>query len=160
MEKKMTKAFEEKKEIARIMRNVFIVIAVVYVGLIIWSICRQNYVPALFDVVILLMDIGYVCWCNASISDAELVLKYIEYVESRDELIYAISRNNPWIGIEERTPDEDPDDKGYSVEVIGLFPDGRVSKCFCSMEEGIWFIEGLTCDKPTHWMPMQSPYID
>ena len=156
----MIKAFEEKKGIARIMRNVFIVIAVVYVGLIIWSLCRQNYVPALFDVAILLMDIGYVCWCNASISDAELVLKYIEYVDSRDELIYAISRNNPWIGIEERTPEEDPDDKGYSVEVIGLFPDGRVSKCFCSIEEGIWFIEGLTCDKPTHWMPMQSPYID
>lgn len=150
----MTNAFEEKKEIARIMRNVFIVIAVFYVGLIIWSIFRQNYVTALFDVAILLMNIGYVCWCNASISDAELVLKYIEYVESRDELIYAICRNNPWINVLERLPEEDPDDNGYSVEVIGLFPDGRVSKCFCSIEEDIWFIEGLTCDKPTHWMPM------
>ena len=154
MEKKMIKAFEEKKGIARIMRNVFIVIAVVYVGLIIWSLCRQNYVPALFDVAILLMDIGYVCWCNASISDAELVLKYIEYIESRDELIDAICKNHPWINVLDNLPEEDPDDKGYSVEVIGLFPDGRVSKCFCSMEEGIWFIEGLTCDKPTHWMPL------
>ena len=53
----MTNAFEEKKEIARIMRNVFIVITVFYVGLIIWSLCRQNYVPALFDVAILLMNI-------------------------------------------------------------------------------------------------------
>ena len=38
--------FDEKKKTARIMRNVFIVVAVVYVGLIIWSICRQNYVVA------------------------------------------------------------------------------------------------------------------
>lgn len=150
----MIKTFEEKKEIARIMRNVFIVVAVVYAGLIIWSLCRQNYVPALFDVAILLMDIGYVCWCNASISDAELVLKYIEYIESRDELIDAICKNHPWINVLDNLPEEDPDDKGYSVEVIGLFPDGRVSKCFCSIEEDIWFIEGLTCDKPTHWMPM------
>ena len=154
MEKKMTNAFEEKKETARFMRNVFIVIAVFYVGLIIWSLCRQNYVPALFNVAILLMNIGYVCWCNASISDAELVLKYVEYVESRDELIEFIVKDHPWINVLERMPAEDPDNKGYSVEVIGLFPDGRVSKCFCSIEEDIWFFEGLTCDKPTHWMPM------
>ena len=59
-----------------------------------------------------------------------------------------------WINVLDNLPEEDPDDKGYSVEVIGHFPDGRVSKCFCSIEEDIWFIEGLTCDKPTHWMPM------
>lgn len=150
----MTKAFEEKKETARIMRNVFIVIAVFYVGRIIWSLCRQNYVLALFDVAILLMNIGYVCWCNASISDAELVLKYVEFVEAQDELIEFIVKDHPWISVLERMPAEDQDNKGYSVEVIGLFPDGSVSKCFCSIEEDIWFFEGLTCDKPTHWMPM------
>lgn len=62
---------------------------------------------------------------------------------------------SPWISVEDRLPkEEDPDDKGYSVSVIGLFSDGSVSKCFCSLEEGIWFIEGLTCDPPTHWMPI------
>ena len=154
MEEQMIKTFEEKKETARILRNVFIVAAVVYVGLIIWSLCLHKYVPALFDVVILLMDIGYVYWCKESMSDAELVLKYIEYVESRDELIEAISRNHPWISVNDKLPDEDPDNKGYSVDVIGLFSDGSVCKCFCSMDENIWFIDGLTCDKPTHWMPI------
>lgn len=61
---------------------------------------------------------------------------------------------SPWISVEERLPEEDPDDKGYSVEVIGLFSDGSVSKCFCSIEEGIWFFEDIVCDKPTHWMSM------
>ena len=150
----MIKTFEEKKETARILRNVFIVAAVVYVGLIIWSLCLHKYVPALFDAVILLMDIGYVYWCKESMSDAELALKYIEYVESRDELIESISRNHPWISGNDKLPEEDHDDKGYSVNVIGLFPDGHVSKCFCSMEENIWFIDGLTCDTPTHWMPI------
>lgn len=61
---------------------------------------------------------------------------------------------NPWIRVNDKLPEEDPDDKGYSVEVLGLFPDGNTSKCFCSIEEGIWLIEGLTCDKPTHWTPI------
>lgn len=146
--------FDEKKKTARIMRNVFIVVAVVYVGLIIWSICRQNYVVALFDVVILLMDIGYVYWCNAIISDADLAISAIECERSRCNLLDAISRNHPWINVLDNLPEEDPDGKGYSVEVIGLFPDGQVSKCFCSIEEDIWFFEGIPCDKPTHWMPM------
>ena len=91
---------------------------------------------------------------------------YIAGAHSRDEEIKGLYNSlehfrsiinnlrNPWISVEERLPKEDKDDKGYSVEVIGLFPDGRVSKCFCSIEEDIWFFEGLTCDKPTHWMPM------
>ena len=150
----MIKTFEEKKETARILRNVFIVAAVVYVGLIIWSLCLHKYVPALFDAVILLMDIGYVYWCKESMSDAELALKYIEYVESRDELIESISRNHPWISVNDKLPGENPDNKGYSVEVIGLFSDGSVCKCYCSIEERIWFIGIITTDQPTHWMPI------
>ena len=61
---------------------------------------------------------------------------------------------NPWINVLDNLPEEDHDNKGYSVNVIGLFPDGRVSHCFCSIDEDIWFIEGLICDKPTNWMPM------
>ena len=61
---------------------------------------------------------------------------------------------SPWISVDERLPDEDPNDKGYSVDVIGIFSDGHVSNCGCSIEEGIWFCEGLICDKPTHWMPI------
>ena len=60
-----------------------------------------------------------------------------------------------WISVEERLPKEDKDNKGYSVEVIGLFLDGDVGKCYCGIEEGIWFfVDGWTCDRPTHWMPM------
>ena len=154
MEKQMIKTFEDKKETARILRNVFIVAAVVYVGLIIWSLCLHKYVPALFDAVILLMDIGYVYWCKESMSDAELALKYIEYVESRDELIESISRNHPWISVNDKLPGENPDNKGYSVEVIGLFSDGSVCKWYCSIEERIWFMGIITTDQPTHWMPI------
>lgn len=150
----MIKTFEEKKETARILRNVFIVAAVVYVGLIIWSLCLQKYVPALFDAVILLMDIGYVYLCKESMSDAELVLKYLEYVESRDELIEAISRNHPWISVNDKLPEEDTDNKGYSVDVIGLFSDGSICKCNCSIEDRIWFIGIIISNQPTHWMPI------
>jgi hypothetical protein len=74
--------------------------------------------------------------------------------EKQTLMIENVKLRNPWISVEERLPEEDPDDKGYSVEVIGLFTDGSISECFCSIEEDIWFFEGLTCDKPTHWMPM------
>lgn len=96
-------------------------------------------------------------------------LTFIDGANSRDEEIEALRKllfekecdiqflehklRHPWISVKERLPEEDPDDKGYSVEVIGMFPDESVSKCFCSIEEGIWFINGLTCDKPTYWMP-------
>lgn len=157
MEKKKEHSgiFEDKKKTARIMRNVFIVLAVVYVGLIIWSLCRQNYVVAAFDVVIMLLIIGYVYWCNALISDADLAISAIECERSRCDLIDAISRNHPWISVEERLPEEDPDFEDSSVEVIGLFSDGSISKCFRSLNDGIWFIGDIECEQPpTHWMPM------
>lgn len=105
--------------------------------------------------------------------DGGLVDAYIEGAHSRDEEIKELELSleaaadvvktltkqlnelrNPWISVEERLPEENQDDKGYSVEIIGLFSDGTVSKCFCSIDEGIWFIEGITCDKPTYWMPI------
>ena len=63
----------------------------------------------------------------------------------------------PWISVKDRLPDEDLFNRGYSVEVLGLFMDGniRISHCYCSIEEGIWFFKGLTCDPPTHWTPIK-----
>ena len=95
---------------------------------------------------------------------------YLDGAHSRDEEIEQLRKSyhdmfitlahkveqlrNPWISVEERLPKEDPEDKGYSVEVIGLFSYGSISKCFCSIDEGMWFAEGITCDRPTYWMPI------
>jgi len=73
--------------------------------------------------------------------------RLLDALEKRDQL------RNPWISVNE-LPEEDQDNKGYSVNVIGLFSDGRISHCFCSLDEDIWFFEGITIDRPTHWMPM------
>lgn len=147
--------FDEKKKTARILRYVYIVAAVVYVGLLIWSLCRQNYVAALFDIALLLMDIGYVFWCNSSISDAELAISAIEYEHSRCNIIKDIYRNHTWISVKDRLPDEDLFNRGYSVEVIGLFKYGTICKCYYSFEDRRWRIERfLGNPKPTHWMPM------
>lgn len=150
--------FDEKKKTARILRYVYIAAAVVYVGLLIWSLCRQNYVAALFDVALLLMDIGYVFWCNSSISDADLAISAIEHEHSRCNIIKDIYRNHTWISVKDRLPDEDLFNRGYSEEVVGLFMDGniRISHCYCSIDEGIWFFKGLTCDPPTHWTPIKK----
>ena len=84
-----------------------------------------------------------------------LVLSYDKRGSSLQDLQKELdSLRRPWVRTLYKLPEENPNEKGYSVEVIGLFPDGSVSKCSYSIEEGIWFIEGLTCDKPTHWMPM------
>ena len=151
MERKMIKNFEEKKEHAELMRNIFGIIAVLYIGFIIWIACIHRYEILWWAFNVWLLLVCIAVKNQGEKVDAELVLKYIE---SRDDLIDAISRNHPWISVDDRLPEENPDDKGYSVEVIGLFPDESVSKCSCSIDEDIWFIEGLTCDKPTHWMPI------
>jgi hypothetical protein len=65
-----------------------------------------------------------------------------------------VKLRNPWISVEDRLPMENPNNKGYSVEVIGLFSDDCICKCDCSIEEGIWFIGIITSDPPTHWMPI------
>ena len=149
----MIKTFEEKKKIARIMRNVFIVVAVVYVGLIIWSLCRQNYVTAGFDAALLLMVLGFVYLYNSAILDAEIVLNYIKYVNLRHEFIETIINEHTWFSVDERLPREDPDNKGNSVGVIGLLPDGRINKCYYSFENSRWFIPRyIGTVKPTHWM--------
>ena len=43
MEEKMTKTFEEKKEHAELMRNIFGITAVLYIGFIIWIACIHRY---------------------------------------------------------------------------------------------------------------------
>jgi hypothetical protein len=86
------------------------------------------------------------------VSALETVIVTARATISMQEAIIKDLRN-PWISVNE-LPEEDPDNKGYSVNVIGLFPDGRISDCFCSLDEDIWFIEGIIIDRPTHWMPM------
>lgn len=75
-----------------------------------------------------------------------------EYCHQLRNKLYQL--RNSWISVEDRLPEEDKDNNGYSVKVIGMFASGSISDCFCSLEEDIWFIDIFTCDKPTHWMPI------
>lgn len=154
MERQMIKTFKEKKATAKTMRDIFGIIAVLYIGFMIWTACLHRYEILWWEFNVWMLLVCIAVKNQGEKVDAELVLKYIEYIESRDELIDAIGKNHPWINALDNLPEEDPDNKGYSVNVIGMFPDGRVSHCFCSIEEDVWFIKGLTCDRPTHWMPI------
>lgn len=60
-------------------------------------------------------------------------------------------RDNQWVKTSLFIPEEDEFDKGYSKRVLGLFNDGSFCKCFCSIEEKIWFIDGIVCDEPVLW---------
>ena len=108
------------------------------------------------DVSLSLMKNAFIAGAHSR--DIEVMnLEHLLKVERNSVKVLVEANNklrNPWISVEERIPEEDPNDKGYSVEVIGIFPCGNVSDCFCSIEEDIWFTKGLTCDRPTHWMPI------
>lgn len=103
---------------------------------------------------------GYVVGAHSRDNEVEMLQRQIEELSEQLKMnVENIQRlRRPWVNVLNKLPEEDPDYKGYSVEVIGLFSDGSVSKCFCSIEEDIWFFEGITCDKPTHWMPMPDIY--
>lgn len=148
--------FEDKKKTARIMRNVFIVVAVLYVGLIIWSLCRQNYVVALFNVVILLMDIGYVYWCNALISDADLAISAIECERSRCNLIDAISRNHPWIRSDERWPNNEGRIFMYDTKSGDINDAYSIGKGVYWDEDGLNHVEINDCHFMEYWMPIPT----
>jgi hypothetical protein len=60
-------------------------------------------------------------------------------------------RDHQWVKPKEGIPEEDRFDKGYSKRVLGRFKDDYYSVCYCSMEEKIWFINGITTDEPIEW---------
>lgn len=79
---------------------------------------------------------------------------------------------NPWLSVDTKLPDkesENPEFKGYSVEVIGMaeIPDfenctthRHIYNCRMSLDrdEQIW-IHGdsrIICDKPDYWMPVPN----
>ena len=137
----MIKTLEEKKEHAQLMRNIFCITAVLYIGFIIWIACIHSYEILwwAFNVWLLLVCIAVMN--QSEKKDAELVLKYME------------SREYPWIRVDERLPEEDPHNKEFSVDVIGLFPSGKVGICHCSLLYYKWYMKGfLGTVEPTHWM--------
>lgn len=87
---------------------------------------------------------------------AHSMLEEIEELELSLEAAADVVKilSNPWVNASKQLPPEDKDNSGYSVKVIGMFADGHISDCFCSLEEDIWFIDIFTCDKPTYWMPI------
>ena len=78
MEEKMIKTFEEKKEHAELMRNIFGIMAVLYIGFIVFIVCIHSYEILwwAFNVWLLLLCISVKNQNEKK--DAELVLKYIE----------------------------------------------------------------------------------
>ena len=143
MEEKMIKTFEEKKEHAQLMRNIFGITAVLYIGFIVFIVCIHRYEILWWAFNVWLLLVCIAVKNQNEKKDAELVLKYM------DRLYY------PWIRVDERLPEEDPHNKGNSVGVIILFPSDRVSIGYYSFKNRIWFIPRfLGSVNPIYWMPM------
>ena len=143
MEKEMIKTFEEKKEHAQLMRNIFGITAVLYIGFIIWIACIHRYEILWWAFLVWLLLVGLSVSFYSRKKDAELALKCM------DSIYY------PWIRVDERLPEEDPHDKEFSVEVICLFPSGKVGICHCSLLYHKWYMRGfLGTVNPIYWMPM------
>lgn len=143
MEEEMIKTFEEKKEHAQLMRNIFGITAVLFIGFIIWIACIHRYEILWWAFLVWLLLVGLAVSFQSSKKDAELALKYME------------SREYPWIRVDERLPEEDPHNKCNSVGVIILFPSDRVSIGYYSFKNRIWFIPRfLGSVNPIYWMPM------
>ena len=139
----MIKTFEEKKEHAELMRNIFGITAVLYIGFIIWIACIHRYEILWWAFNVWLLLVCIAVKNQNEKKDAELVLEYM------DRLYY------PWIRVDERLPEEDPHNKGNSVGVIILFPSDRVSIGYYSFKNHIWFIPRfLGSVNPIYWMPM------
>lgn len=153
MEDEMIKTFEEKKEHAQLMRNIFGITAVLFIGFIIWIACIHRYEILWWSFLVWLLLVGLAVSFHSRKKDAELVLKYIEYVNLRHEFIETIINEHTWFSVDDRMPREDTDNKGISVGVIGLLQDGRINKCYYSFENSRWFIPRyIGTVKPTHWM--------
>ena len=99
METKMIKTFEEKKEHAELMRNIFGITVVLYIGFIIWIVCIHRYEILWWAFNVWLLLVCIAVKNQGEKVDAELVLKYLEYIDSRDELIDAICKNHPLISV-------------------------------------------------------------
>ena len=87
LSERIRKSFEKKKEHAELMRTIFAITAVFYIGFIIWLACIHCYQILwwAFNVWLLLVVIAVK---NQSESvDAKLVLTYLDYLESRDNLL-------------------------------------------------------------------------
>lgn len=139
----MIKTFEEKKEHAQLMRNIFGITAVLYIGFIILIACIHRYEILWFAFNVWLLLVCIAVKNQNEKKEAELVLKYID------------SREYPWIRVDERLPEEDPHDKEFSVEVICLFPSGKVGICHCSLLYYKWYMRGfLGTVNPIYWIPM------
>lgn len=139
----MIKTFEEKKEHAQLMRNIFGITAVLYIGFIVFIVCIHRYEILWWAFNVWLLLVCIAVKNQNEKKDAELVLEYME------------SREYPWIRVDERLPEEDPHNKGTSVGVIILFPSDRVSIGYYSFKNRIWFIPRfLGSVNPIYWMPM------
>ena len=87
---RVRKSFEEKKEQATIMRNVFAITAVLYIGFIIWIVCIHRYEILWWAINVWLLLVVLTVKNHSERIDAELVLTYLKYLESREDLLNTI----------------------------------------------------------------------
>ena len=87
---RMCKTFDEKKANATIMRNIFGITAVLYIGFIIWISCIHRYEILWWAFNVWLLLVVLVVKNHSEKIDAELVLTYLDYLESREDLLNTI----------------------------------------------------------------------
>lgn len=148
MEKKMIKAFSEKKEHAELMRNIFGITAVLYIGFIIWIACIHRYEILWWAFNVWLLLVTLAVKNQSDKVDAELALSYIDYVDSRDELLEFICKQRPWISVTERMPDD-----GEPVNVAVKWTNGEIHYSLDTYREDFGW-EGYDEDMVLAWMPI------
>lgn len=57
-----------------------------------------------------------------------------------------VKLHNPWISVDDRMPEP-------NVKVIAHWNTGEIFDAWRN-DEGIWFIDIITADKPDYWMPI------
>ena len=87
LSERIRKSFEKKKEHAELMRTIFAITAVLYVGFIIWLACIHCYEILWWAFNVWLLLVVIAVKNQSEKTDAKLVLTYLDYLESRKELL-------------------------------------------------------------------------
>ena len=160
MEKQIINTLEQRKESAEIMGNFFAIIAVLYIVFIAYLAFTKEYESLLLAINVWILLVIVAVDNKNEKKNAERLLKNIKYFESLNERIEYISRNNPWISVEERLPE---DNKVVLLWLggcykVALLRDNKWWECTGYYTVCGWSaLDALSTTEVeyiTHWMPI------
>ena len=154
---KAIKAFSERKATAETMRMIFGILAILYIGFIIWSICIKNWSSLWWEINVWLLLVTITFNKNSEIIDAELAISSIEYERSKCDLEVIICGGR-WIPVEDALPPSEEvegnlmDLSPYVLvrvaeEKEDIYAVARYDHRFKQW----WSNDGCVIDKASHW---------